>query len=278
MTIQVLTKQALKNLILLVGAVIMGFPFLWMIANSLMGLKQIYRFPPDFIPDPVIWSNYTDALEQLQLRVFYNSFVFTIGVTVGIVMLSLLSAYVFARLRMPGKNLIFLLYVSSLLIPWQVTIVPQFVIVAKLGWVNTYQGLIIPYLAQLSVGAFFFRQFFMRFPRDLYDAATIDGCSVPGIFARIYLPLGKPAIAAFGSVTALSAWNQYVWPLIVTQSKEMYTLTVALGILATTKSASTANVGMVLAASFLSMIPILAIYMFAQKWFVEGVATSGLKY
>lgn len=271
-------NRTIKYAVLVIGAVIMGFPFVWMIANSLMGLQQIYQFPPSIIANPVEWENYTQAVDFVTPRAFLNSFIFTIGVTVGIIVLSLLSAYVFARLRLPGKNVIFLLYVASLLVPWQVTIVPQFIIVARLGWVNSFWGLIVPYLAQLSVGTFFFRQFFMRFPRDLYDAATIDGCSVPGVFWRVYLPLGVPAIASFGTVTALSAWNQYVWPLIVGQNKQMHTLTVALGILGSTRSTGAPDVGVILAASFLSMVPMLLIYIFAQRWFIEGIATSGLKY
>lgn len=270
--------KILNHLILFIGAFIMGFPFFWMISNSLMSNKQIYKFPPDWIPRPIMWSNYIRALKFVTPRVFLNSFIFTVGVTIGIIILSLFSSFAFAKLRLPGKNILFMIYVVSLMIPWQVTIVPQFIIIAKFGWVDSYLGLIVPYFAQISVGTFFFRQFFLKIPADLFDAARIDGCSIPGIFFRIYIPVSKPAIAAFSSVTALSAWNQYIWPLIVTSSKDMSTLTVALGILSSTKSASLMDTGVILAASFLSMVPILLIYIFAQRWFIEGIATTGLKY
>jgi multiple sugar transport system permease protein len=270
--------KLLSYSILFIGAFIMGFPFFWMISNSLMSNKQIYKFPPDWIPRPIMWSNYIEALKFVTPRVFLNSFIFTIGVTVGIIVLSLLSAYAFAKLRLPGKNILFIIYVASLMIPWQITVVPQFIIIAKLGWVNSYEGLIVPYFAQISVGTFFFRQFFLRVPADLFDAARIDGCSIPSIFFRIYIPLSKPAIAAFSTITALSAWNQYIWPLIATSSSDMQTLTVALGVLSTTKSVSLVDIGIILSASFLSIIPVLLIYIFAQRWFVEGIATTGLKY
>jgi multiple sugar transport system permease protein len=278
MTARLFGAKLLKHAILVIGSIITGFPFLWMISNSLMANQQIFRFPPNWLPRPAHWVNYARAFEYLQLRSFLNSLLFTAGVTGGIILLSLMSAFVFAKLRLPKKNLLFLLYVASLMLPWQVTIVPQFIIVARLQWVDTFQGLIVPYLAQISVGTFFFRQFFMKVPQDLYDASKIDGCAVPDTFIRIYIPVSLPAIAAFSIVTALSAWNQYMWPLIVTASREMQTLTVALGVLSTTKSASMENVGMILAASFLSIVPLLVIYMVAQRWFVEGISTTGLKF
>jgi multiple sugar transport system permease protein len=163
-----------------------------------------------------------------------------------------------------------------MMVPWQVILVPQFVIVAKFGWVNTFQGLIVPFFAQVSVGTFFFRQFFLAIPQDLYDAAVVDGAPVPRIFFQIYIPLAKPAILAFSVLTGLSAWNNLIWPLVVTNTQSMKVITVALQTL-TGKHVPT-PVGAIMASSFISIIPILIIYIIAQRKFVEGVATVGLKY
>lgn len=264
-----------KYLILIIGAVIMGFPFLWMIAGSLMGNEQIYKYPPDLIPNPAVLLNFVKAFDYLSLRSFLNSFIFTAGVTCGLTAISLLSGFAFAKLRLRGKNILFMLYIASLMIPVQVIIIPQFVIVSKLGWVNTYLGLIIPFWANISVGTFFFRQFFMTVPKDLYDAGRIDGMHIPGIFFRVYMPLAKSSIAAFGIITALNAWNMFIWPLVVTSRDEMRVLTVVLASLTGERIAM--PMGLILACSFLSMVPILLIYIFAQRSFVEGVATVGLK-
>ena len=270
--------KMLNYLVLSIGAFIMGFPFFWMVSNSLMSEKQIFKFPPDWIPSPPIWSNYIEALKVLTPRVFLNSFIFTIGVTLGIILLSLSSAYAFARIRMPKKNILFIIYVASLIIPWQITVVPQFIMIAKFGWVNSYQGLIIPMFAQIAVSTFFFRQFFLKIPMDLFDAARIDGATIPGIFFRVYIPLAKPAIAAMSTVIALATWNEYLWPLLVTTSKNMSTLTVQLGVISTQRGHNVTEMGIILSSSFLSMMPILLIYIFAQRWFIEGIATTGLKY
>lgn len=273
---RLLLPKFFTYLALSLGAFIMGFPFFWMILGSLMGDKQIYKFPPDWIPRPALLSNFVEAFKFLTLRAFLNSFIFTAGVTIGIIFLSLLAAFAFAKLRMPGKNILFALYIGSLMIPWQVTLIPQFVIVSKLGWINTYQGLIIPFLANVSVGTFFFRQYFLSVPEGLYDAAKIDGCSIGGIFLRIYVPLARNIIAALAVITALNAWNMFIWPLVVVSKENMKVLTVTLSTL--TSARINMPMGIVLASSFLSIIPILLIYIFAQKYFIEGIATTGLKY
>ena len=244
----------------------MGFPFFWMISGSLMNSEQIFKYPPDWIPRPFEFSNYLRAFKILTPRVFMNSIIFTVGVTVGLIFLCLLSAFAFAKIKIPGVNVLFIIYIASIMVPWQVILVPQFVIIAKFGWINTFQGLIVPFFAQVSIGTFFFRQFFLAIPEDLYDAAVVDGASIPRIFFQIYIPLAKPAILAFSVLTALGAWNNLIWPLVVTSTQKMRLVTEVL------------STGRSLASSFLSIIPILIIYIVAQRKFIEGIATIGLKY
>ena len=263
-------------ILLSIGAFLMGFPFLWMVTGSFMKNEQIFNFPPSWIPRPFEFSNYLKAFDILTPRIFLNTTIFTMGVTVGLIFLCLLSAFAFAKIKIPGANALFIIYIASMMVPWHVILIPQFVIVAKFGWINTYQGLIVPFFAQVSVGTFFFRQFFLAIPEDLYDASVVDGASIPRIFFQIYIPLAKPAILAFSVLTGLSVWNNFIWPLVVTNTQSMRVITIALYTL-TGKHAPT-PVGVILASSFLSIIPILIIYIVAQKKFIEGVATTGLKY
>ena len=254
----------------------MGFPFLWMIIGSLMSHKQIYNIPPDWIPRPFEFSNYLEAIKLITWRPFFNTFVFTVGVTVGLIFLCLLSAFAFAKLKLPGKNILFMIYLSSIMIPWIVTFIPQFVIVSKFNWADTFMGLIFPYFGAIAVGTFFFRQFFMSVPEDIFSAAKIDGCNYLQVLLRVYIPMSKGPIMAFTVLTVLNVWNMYVWPLVVTTSKSMRVLTLSLASLTETYAAI--PTGVVMAANFLSMVPMLIIYIFAQRWFIEGIATTGLKY
>lgn len=275
---QITSRHASKIAIysvLFIGAIVMCFPFVWMIIGSLMEPQQIYKFPPDFIPQPVIFSNYIEAMQHLGLRTFANSIFLTGSVTVGVVTLSLLAAFAFAKLRIPGKEYVFLLYILALLVPWQIGLLPRFVIVAKLGWINTYKGMIIPFLGDTILGTYFFRNFFQTIPHDLYDASTIDGASIPRIFFTIYAPLAQPAISAIAAITALRVWNNYIWVLTVTNTKDMRVLTLALSQLIDPFKAI--PMGVILASSFVSMAPLLFIYIFAQKWFVQGIGSTGLK-
>src|SRR5215471_19286199 len=188
---------------LIVGAIVMLYPFVYMMSTSLKSPAQVYIFPPRWIPSPVEWSNYATAFVRLGVRPFLNSFLFTAAVVVGQGLVTTMGGYAFARLRFPFRNALFIAYLGTLMVP--------FVIVARLGWQDTYPGLILPILANGAFGTFLFRQFFMSIPEDLPDAATVDGANHLDIFARIYLPLSTPALTAYGIITALAAWNMYLW-------------------------------------------------------------------
>jgi multiple sugar transport system permease protein len=264
----------LVYVILLFGAAVMLYPFVYMLSTSLKSPAQVYVFPPRWIPTPIMWSNYVIALGRLGVRPFLNSVFFTGAVVFGQGLVTTMGGYAFARVRFPFRNALFLAYLGTLMIPFVVVSIPLFVIIAKLGWQDTYQGLILPILANGAFGTFMFRQFFLSVPEELGDAATVDGANHLDIFARIYLPLSKPALMAYGVITALAAWNLYLWPLIVLQSDELKPVTL---IIAQFASAMNAQLNIMMASVAIALLPIFLLYVFGQRFFVEGIAMTGLK-
>jgi multiple sugar transport system permease protein len=260
--------------VLVFGAAVMLYPFVYMISTSLKSPAQVYVFPPRWIPAPVVWANYVTAFGRLGIRPFLNSILFTGAVVLGQGLVTTMGGYAFARLRFPYRNALFIAYLGTLMVPFVVVSIPLFVIVARLGWQDTYQGLILPILANGAFGTFLFRQFFMTIPEELGDAATVDGANHLDIFARIYLPLSTPALTAYGVITALSAWNLYLWPLIVLQSDDLKPVTL---IIAQFASSMNAQLNIMMAAVAIALLPMFILYAIGQRFFVEGVAMSGLK-
>ena len=261
--------------LLLVGLLFfMLAPFAYMVTTALKPTSQVYLYPIRWIPDPLMWSNFPAALERLTLRAFANSIFFTSVIVLGQGLVTTMGGYAFARLVFPYRNALFLAYLGTMMIPFQVTMIPTFLIVAQFGWQDTYQGLILPILASGAFGTFLFRQFFMTIPQELGDAAVVDGASPLDIYWRIYLPLSKPALTAYGVITALGAWNMYLWPLIVTQSSELRTLTL---VIAQLSGQMNAELHLLMAAVTICLLPILTVYVIGQRFFVEGVTMSGLK-
>jgi multiple sugar transport system permease protein len=259
---------------LIVGAIIMLYPFVYMISTSLKSPAQVYVFPPRWVPTPVVWSNYVTAYGRLGVRPFVNSVLFTSSVVLGQGLVTTMGGYAFARLRFPFRNALFLAYLGTLMVPFVVVSIPLFVIVARLGWQDTYQGLILPILANGAFGTFLFRQFFLTIPEELGDAATVDGANHLDIFTRIYLPLSGPALTAYGIITALGAWNMYLWPLIVLQSDELKPVTL---IIAQFASSMNAQLNIMMAAVGIALLPMFILYVIGQRFFVEGIAMTGLK-
>ncbi len=259
---------------LIFGAVFMIMPFLFMISTSLKPQNQVFLYPPRWIPNPIVWANYPTAATRLTLMAFMNSVIFTTAVVLGQGLVTTMGGFAFARLKFPGKDIIFLGYLGTMMVPFVVTMIPTFVIVARLGWQDTYQGLIVPILASGAFGTFLFRQFFMSIPEEIGDAATVDGANPLDIYWRIYLPLSKPALTAYGVITALNAWNMYLWPLIVIQSKELRPLTL---VIAQFSSQMNAQLHILMACVTLSLLPIFVLYILGQRFFVEGVTMSGIK-
>ncbi len=259
---------------LLVGAFFMLMPFIYMLSTSLKPANQVFLYPPRWIPNPIVWANYPTAAMRLTGQAFFNSVIFTLAVVLGQGLVTTMGAFAFTRLRFPGREVIFLCYLGTMMVPFVVTMIPTFVIVARLGWQDTFQGLVVPILANGAFGTFMFRQFFMTIPDEIGDAATVDGANPLDIYWRIYLPLSKPAMTAYGVITALTVWNMYLWPLIVIQSKELRPLTL---VIAQFSGQMNAELHILMACVTLSLLPIFLLYVIGQRFFVEGFTMSGLK-
>lgn len=263
------------HLLLFAGAIIMLLPFLWMVSSSLKDASQVFRLPPQWIPNPVVWENYKVAWESVPLGQYYwNSLVVCGLTTLGQVGTCILAAYVFARLDFPGKDIIFLAILATMMIPEQVKMIPTFIILKTLNWIDTYNGLIVPALVH-PFGIFMLRQFFLSIPQELEDAARMDGCSRLGILFRIILPLSKAPISALGVFVFLWQWNSFLWPLIVLNSKEKYTLQIGLAMLRGDLGTEWA---LHMAATAMGTLPLILLFLIAQKQFVTGITLTGLKY
>ncbi len=233
-------------------------------ANDLKPLKKI-KF---------IWSNYAEVFDAVPFARFYmNSIIVSILITFGQVLTSSLAAYAFARLNFKFRNQLFLGYLATMMIPGTVTMIPVFIIIKKLGWIDTYQALILPMMFS-AYGTFMLRQFFLSIPKDLEESAVIDGATKFRIYWQIILPLSKPALATLTIFVFLGAWNDFMWPLIVTNSMEMKTLPVGL---AAFQGLYTTNWTLLMAASMMALLPVLILYVLAQKYFEKGIVLSGLK-
>ncbi len=266
--------RGLLYAVLVAGAFLMVVPLLYMLSMSLKPASQVFLYPPRWIPNPIMWSNYPDALDRLTLRSFLNSAIFAGTVVVGQGLVTTMGGFAFARLRFPGRDLLFLTYLGTMMIPFVVTMIPTFLIVVRLHWQDTYPGLIVPILANGAFGTFLFRQFFLTIPEDLADAATVDGASPFRVYWQLYLPLSKPALTAYSVITALTAWNMYLWPLIVIQSQELRPVTL---VIAELSGQMNSELHILMAAVALSLLPIFLLYAFGQRFFVEGVTMTGLK-
>lgn len=259
---------------LILGAAINVFPFFWMVTTSLKNNTEVFLYPPSWFPHPFEWSNYADAYRRVNGRVFFNTAFFAISIVVLQGLVTTMGGFAFARINFPFRNAIFLIYLGTMMIPPQVTLIPTYIIVVKLGWVNTYQGMIIPIVAQGAFGTFLFRQFFLRLPDEMYEAARLDGANYWQQFWRLTLPLSRPVMTAYGIITFLTAWKMYLWPLIVVRSPELKVLPMAVAELS---GNAAQDRGVMMAAVALSIAPILVLYLAAQRWFVEGIAMTGTK-
>ena len=267
-------RSAALHAVLIAGTVVMIGPFLWMLSTSLQDTFQALQFPPQWIPRPMVWQNYLKAWQRIPLGRYYaNSLVIAGAIAAGQVATSVLAAYVFARLDFPGRDIIFLLYLGTLVIPTQVTLVPTFLVVRWLGWVDTYKGVVAPALAH-PFGVFLLRQFFLSIPDELEDAARIDGASSMGILFRVILPISMPAIAALTVFSFMWAWNSFLWPLIVLQTPSKYTVPVGLAML---QSELGTDWPVVMAAIVMATLPVVALFLAAQKQFARGIALTGMK-
>ncbi|MCG3158093.1 MAG: L-arabinose transport system permease protein AraQ [bacterium] len=249
-------------------------PFIWMVLTSCKDLGEILLYPPKWLPSKLKFDNYVNAFAAAPFGRFYlNSIFVAVTVTFGQLLTCSLAAFAFARLQFRGREALFLLFLGTMMIPGQVTMIPSFMMLYWLGWIDTYYALIVPGLAS-AFGTFLLRQFFFTIPRELEDAAYIDGCSHAGVLWRVILPLSKPALATLAVFTFMGVFNDFLWALIVTNSEEMRTVQLGLAVF---RDRYTTEWDKLMAASVTATIPILLIFFFAQKYFIQGITLSGLK-
>jgi len=271
-----------KYLVLIVLSASYAFPLFWMITSALKVDSQIYRVPPVLIPVPAHWNNFYDAWTRLPFTLYLSNSVFryTLPVTLFTLASSTFVAYGFSRLRWRGRDVLFYACMATMMIPWQVTMVPLFITYKHLGWINSYKPLVVPSLFGNAYFIFLLRQFFMTIPEDLSDAARIDGANEFWILVRIVLPLAKPALAVVALFRFVSAWNDYLGPLIYLNKDELFPL--ALGVqrlqsIATSMGTSGMAYPHLMAVSTVVALPIILAFFFAQRTFIEGISLTGIK-
>lgn len=262
-------------LILGLGLVVVMSPFIWMALSSVKGQGEIRRVPTTWWPEAPTLDNFRELFDRLDFPQFFtNSAVVAITVTLGNLVFCSMLGYVLAKFEFAGKKLLFRLVLGTLMIPGMVTLVPLFVLVANLGMVNTYAGLVLPFLAA-PFGVFLMRQFFFAIPDELIDAARIDGASEIRIFLQVVIPLAKPALATLAIITFLGSWNNFLWPLVVATTEDKYTLPVALALYSTGQNQT--DYGLLLAGAVVVVVPVLVVFLILQRHFVQGVAMTGIK-
>jgi ABC-type glycerol-3-phosphate transport system permease component len=263
------------QLVLLLFLLLTLMPVLWAFSTSIKPLKEVYIYPPNLLPSALMLENFAKAWTGAPFaRYAVNSVLVTVSIMAGQMINASLAAYVFSRLSFKGRNLLFLLFLGSMMIPTQVLAVPSFLIFKVLGWINTYMALIVPFLAN-AFGIFLIRQSFLSVPQDLVDAAKVDGAGHLRIIGHVLVPMSRPAFLSFALLTFTWRWNDYFWPLIMTNSTAMRTLPVGLVFLRTSEGSVEWNV--VMAAAVFVMAPIVLLFVLLQRYFVEGVISSGVK-
>ncbi|MCC2627353.1 MAG: sugar transporter ATP-binding protein [Thermomicrobiales bacterium] len=262
-------------LALVAGGLFMLMPFIWMFSSSLKDQGAIFAYPPSLIPPATRWSNFRDILDVVPFgRYFSNSLFIAALSVVGQLLSCSMAAFAWARIPFFGRNVLFMTLMAALIIPPQVTLVPLFIMMNGVGWIDTYYPLILPFWLGGAFGTFLLRQFFLAIPRDLEDAAKIDGAGPWRIYWSIYLPLCKPALATVAIFTFLLQWNELLRPLIFLSTPEKLPLTVGLAAL---RSQYSTSWNLIMAGALISVIPVLVLFVFAQRYFVRGVTSSGLK-
>lgn len=261
------------HLALLAGAFVVVLPYLWMITTSLKPLKLTFA-PPHLLPIRFQWENYATAWAAAPFARYYlNSAVMAVFISAGQVLTGAMAAYAFDRLEFRFKNTLFLLFLGTMMIPFHLQLIPSYLLIQRLGWLNSYAALIVPRLVS-AFGIFLMRQYFRTLPRELDEAAMIDGCGPLGILFRILLPISRPAMAALGLFAFLFAWNDFLWPLIVTTRPDMLTIQVGLSTFAGKYGTQWVYL---MAGTVTATMPVLVLFVLAQRWIIQALSMGGLK-
>jgi multiple sugar transport system permease protein len=263
------------HLVLIIASFFFMIPFIWMVSTSLKPLTQVFTFPPEWIPKPVKWSNYIDAMNYIPFFTYLkNTTIITVVSTVGAVLSCPIVAYSFAKLKWPGRNILFIITIGVMMIPGQVTMIPLFLLFEKLGLVGTPYPLIIPAFFGIPFYIFLLRQFFMGLPDSLREAAKIDGASEFRIYWQIMLPLAKPAVLAVGLFQFMASWTDFIGPLLYLTDSVQYTLSLGLQQFQSQKGSEW---GLMMAVSTMMTVPVILLFFFLQKTFIKGITFSGIK-
>ncbi len=270
-----LLVMGLAYVLLFLTAASMLFPFYWMVATSFKTEARVFAFPPEWIPTPPILDNYRYIFTELPFSLYvFNSLKVSLLWTLGVVLSSSLAAYAFARIRFWGREALFMITLAALMIPAQITMIPLYVIMTRIGWVDTHLPLFVPAYFASAFGIFLLRQYFLTVPQDLNDAAKIDGCSHFGIYWRIMMPLSKPVLATLALLAFMGSWNDLLGPIIYLYDGDLFTLPLAL---TRFRGQYYTQWAYMMAGATVSLVPILLIFLFTQQYFVRGVVLSGLK-
>lgn len=268
--------KILAHIVLISGSVVFLMPFVYVVSTSLKTAGDVYTFPPEFIPDPVQWANYPDALTAMPFDVFFlNTILLALGRIIGLTLSCSLAGFAFAKLRWKGRNTLFFIVLLTLMIPVEVTLIPRYILFSKLGWVGSFAPLLVPgFFAENAFFVFLFRQFFMTMGQDLIDAARIDGCSFVGLFRRIIVPNAKPVFAVVAIYIIQNNWNSFLLPMIYLTDRSKYTLALGLRLFNEQYYSQT---HLLMAASVFVILPIVILFFFMQRYFIQGVVFTGSK-
>lgn len=268
-------STVLLHFILLLGACIMALPFVWMILSSLKDLSQVFIVPPKWIPDPFVWSNFKTSLTALPFgRAYFNSFYINVIVVFAQLFTCSMAAYAFAKIRFPFREPLFVLFLATMMVPGQVTIIPLYLMMKSIGWLDSHLSIIVPAALFNAFGVFLLRQFFRGIPKEMEEAAIVDGANRWTIYAHIMLPLVKPALSALGIFTFLGMWNSFFYPLIFLNTPEKFTVPMMLNLY---RGMYSTDWTLMMAGAAIALIPVLAVYIIGQRYIIEGVTLSGIK-
>jgi multiple sugar transport system permease protein len=272
---RVLIGQIIAYVVLFIGSLAMLLPFLWMISTSLKPERGIFVMPPQLIPNPLILDNYVNVWQRTDLaRGLFNSSFIALVTTVGEIFASTLAGFAFARMRFPGRKTFFFLLLMTMMIPGVVTMIPTFILFRILGWIDTWLPLIVPLMLGSAFAVFLSRQFFMTMPRELEDAAKVDGCNFFQIYLFIFMPNAKPIVATLFVLGVIARWNDFLGPLIYLRDPQKFTVPL---MLARLNSAYEQQWTLLMAGSVIALAPIIILFIFLQRYFIESVTLTGLK-
>jgi ABC-type glycerol-3-phosphate transport system permease component len=273
-TVAPLWQRATRVFGILLVAAAVGLPFYWLAISAVKTPIEVVAYPPTWLPSSVRGENVEEALAILTVNALWNSIIFTVSVTILQLILCITTGFAIAKMPFPGRSALLWVFVITLFVPFHVLLIPTFLIIRQLNWIDTWPGVVLPIVAQTSFGVFVFRQFYVDLSDELLDAARIDGANWGQMFILIVVPMSGPAIAAYVSITVLTAWNMYIWPLVSTTTIDLRVLPVALSAMITQRAQITPNVAMM--GVLITTLPILAIFIVLQRYFVNGLV-GGLK-